>query len=151
MQKHLTATVYIVSKIDNEYKVLLHLHKKHQMWLGVGGHVEADENPVEAALREAKEESGLEISLVNTKGKLVKTKWMQELVLPLAIQEEKIPQYQEHPAHFHIDFIYFGVTDTPQKVKMDEKFGWFSEEALADLKLEKDVRYAAKSTLKFFN
>jgi 8-oxo-dGTP pyrophosphatase MutT (NUDIX family) len=33
-------------------------------WLPLGGHVELDEDPEEAALREAKEESGLDVELL---------------------------------------------------------------------------------------
>ena len=44
MKKHFTATVYIVSKIDEEYKVLLHYHKKLLIWIAIGGHIEKDEN-----------------------------------------------------------------------------------------------------------
>lgn len=53
--RSLTATVYII----NESKVLLHNHKKYNTLFPVGGHIEADELPHEAALREAYEESGL--------------------------------------------------------------------------------------------
>ncbi len=48
-----TASVYIVFK----NKVLLHKHKKLGIWLQPGGHIELDEDPNEAALREAKEEA----------------------------------------------------------------------------------------------
>ncbi len=50
-----TASVYIV----REGKVLLHKHKKLGIWLPPGGHIEPEEDPNQAALREAKEESGL--------------------------------------------------------------------------------------------
>ena len=60
--KSITATVYVV----NDGKVLLHLHKKYNTWFPLGGHVEVDEFPYEAAIREVKEESGLEIELVKT-------------------------------------------------------------------------------------
>jgi len=67
MKKHFTATAYIAARIDGEYKVLLHKHKKHGFWLGIGGHIEKDENPVEAVLREVKEETNLGISLIKEK------------------------------------------------------------------------------------
>ena len=43
--KSISATVYVV----NDGKVLLHLHKKYKTWFPLGGHVEADEFPHEAA------------------------------------------------------------------------------------------------------
>ena len=57
----LTSTVYIV----NNNRVLLHLHKKYKTLFPVGGHIEANELPHEAALREAYEESGLYVKLYN--------------------------------------------------------------------------------------
>src|SRR5437868_15224283 len=45
-------------------KVLLIHHRKLNKWLPLGGHIELDEDPEIAALREAKEESGLEVELL---------------------------------------------------------------------------------------
>lgn len=44
--------------------VLLRKHDKYKEWYSVGGHVELDEGPVEAALREVKEEVGMDVELV---------------------------------------------------------------------------------------
>ncbi len=59
MDRHFTVSVFIVHKD----KVLLHLHKKAKKILPLGGHIEVNELPEEACIREAKEESGLEINL----------------------------------------------------------------------------------------
>ena len=45
-------------------KVLLIHHRKLDRWLPLGGHIELDEDPEQAALREAKEESGLDVELL---------------------------------------------------------------------------------------
>ena len=50
--------------IVHENKVLLLMHKKLHIWLPPGGHIELDEDPNEAVLREAKEETGLDVRLV---------------------------------------------------------------------------------------
>lgn len=50
-----TTSAFIVH--DN--KVLLLLHKKLNMWLQPGGHVELDEDPIQALFREIEEETGL--------------------------------------------------------------------------------------------
>ncbi|MCL4365845.1 NUDIX domain-containing protein, partial [Patescibacteria group bacterium] len=101
MKKHFTATAYIAAKINKEYKVLLHKHKKHGFWLGIGGHIEKDENPVEAVLREVKEEANLEIVLLTDK--LLKIEDVKELVCPAAILEEQLSAIKNEPAHKHID------------------------------------------------
>jgi 8-oxo-dGTP pyrophosphatase MutT (NUDIX family) len=45
-------------------KVLLIHHRNLNKWLPLGGHIELDEDPEAAALREAKEESGLDVELL---------------------------------------------------------------------------------------
>ena len=44
--------------------VLLHRHAKLGLWLPCGGHVERDELPDDAAVREVLEESGVPIRLI---------------------------------------------------------------------------------------
>lgn len=140
MKKHFTATAYIISKIDNQYKVLLHRHKKHGVWIGIGGHVEGNENPVEALVREVKEETNLEIELLN-KDKLLKINDVEELVRPDAILQERLSAYKNEPSHYHIDLIYFVVCQNPKDLKMKEKYSWFSKKDLKKKGLEKEVFY----------
>ena len=45
-------------------KILLIHHRNLNKWLPLGGHIELDEDPEAAALREAREESGLEVELL---------------------------------------------------------------------------------------
>jgi 8-oxo-dGTP pyrophosphatase MutT (NUDIX family) len=55
-----TVAIFVVSR----GKVLLIHHRKLDAWLPLGGHIELDEDPEIAALREAREESGLEVELL---------------------------------------------------------------------------------------
>ncbi len=57
--RHITASAIVVS--DHGDAVVLHLHKRLNMWLQPGGHVDAGESLCAAALREAHEETGLVI------------------------------------------------------------------------------------------
>ena len=134
MIKHFAATAYIVAKIDGEFKVLLHKHKKLKIWIGVGGHVEKGESPKEAVIREAKEETNLEITLVNQFG----------------IQEEKIPKYKNQAAHRHIDFIYFAFAKNPENIRMKEKYDWFSAKDLDKMNLQEEAKKAAENAVKIF-
>ena len=55
-----TVSIFVVR---GEEVLLVH-HRNLNQWLPLGGHIELDEDPEVAALREAREESGLEIELV---------------------------------------------------------------------------------------
>ena len=55
---HITASAWIVSHDHSEF--LLTHHRKLARWLQLGGHVDGDPNVHEAALREAREESGMQ-------------------------------------------------------------------------------------------
>lgn len=64
LQKPATPDPHLVSYfllVDQKTKrVLLADHKKAELWLPTGGHVEPDEDPKETVSREAKEELGIE-------------------------------------------------------------------------------------------
>lgn len=146
MLKHFTATAYIVSKINNEYRVLLHKHKKLNIWIGIGGHVEKDENPLECVLREVREETNLEIRLLDGK-KLLETEDVRELIHPATMIEEDIPLFKNDPPHHHIDLVYFAFCKNPQNLKMSKDYGWFSADGLIRDKLEKEVEVFGKKAI----
>ena len=145
--KSLTATVYTVCN----GRVLLHLHKKYNTWFPVGGHLEANELPHIAALREAKEECGLSVTLIDARkedqtldlGRVVR------IPSPFLICHEGIGHDEEF-----LDFIYIATSDS-DKVSSGEgesrTFRWFT---LAELEnqaedLTPHVRSTAIAALKF--
>jgi len=102
LTRTLTATVYIV----NNGKVLLHNHKKFNTLFPVGGHMEANELPHETALREAYEESGLNVKLYSDEEQLGLGR-VKQLPRPMNLLLENIGHDKEN-----IDFIYFAISDT---------------------------------------
>jgi len=56
---HVTASAVVFD--PDRRRVLLHLHRRLGRWLQPGGHVEADERPEDAALRETREETGVAV------------------------------------------------------------------------------------------
>jgi 8-oxo-dGTP pyrophosphatase MutT (NUDIX family) len=57
--RHVTVSAIVVC--DEGDAVVLHLHKRLNMWLQPGGHIDVGEQVVAAALREAHEETGLPV------------------------------------------------------------------------------------------
>jgi ADP-ribose pyrophosphatase YjhB (NUDIX family) len=120
--------------IVNGDAVLLRMHDKYNMWLPPGGHVELDEDMVEAAIREVKEETGLDVTLIgmtpsNIAGNEVYGE--RELLIP-----EFINRHRVSDTHEHISFIYFGESDTreldPAQGENRDGFKWFTREELDD-------------------
>jgi 8-oxo-dGTP pyrophosphatase MutT (NUDIX family) len=54
---HLTASAFVLSSRG----VILHLHRRMDIWVQPGGHVDAGEDPDVAAVRETLEETGLQV------------------------------------------------------------------------------------------
>src|SRR5882672_5372918 len=104
MEKHLTATVYIVE----EKKILLLWHPKHNKWMPPGGHLEANETPPECAHREVLEETGLEIELVKEEHLWFTTETVFSCERPFMCLIQHIPAHKEQSSHQHIDIIYLG-------------------------------------------
>lgn len=58
---HITASAVVTGPRG----VVLHRHKRLGLWLQPGGHIDPRETPQAAAMREAREETGLEITLAS--------------------------------------------------------------------------------------
>lgn len=87
----LTVEVFVVFN----GKVLLRKHDKYGIWLSVGGHIEPDEDPNQSAVREVKEEVGLEVELVDTREYKGDAK-VKELIAPIAMNRHSISDTHEH-------------------------------------------------------
>lgn len=95
MIRHFNVTVYVY---DSSLKKFLFLfHKKLNKWVTPGGHIDNNENPEIAALREVKEETGLDV-------KLIGERYPEEsdLIRPFGIQYNIIVINE----HEHFDLIY---------------------------------------------
>lgn len=99
--RHFTSTGFVV----HEGQVLLHWHPKVKAWLPPGGHIEENEDPVQAVLREVQEETGLEVEVVPT-GSSLELDYPAEVYPPYTIMVEDIHDPIQG-FHRHIDMIYF--------------------------------------------
>ena len=128
-ERHHTATAYIVAN----GRTLLLWHHKLLMWLPPGGHLEANEDPVQGALREALEESGLAVRVIRPPDLLV-VESPEVLPPPAVILVEDIVR-PDQPFHQHIDHVYFtkaaGAVDFEAPIPHGAH-GWFSATELAE-------------------
>jgi 8-oxo-dGTP pyrophosphatase MutT (NUDIX family) len=82
-------------------KVLLIHHRALDKWLPLGGHIELDEDPEQAALREAREESGLEVELLGERPPTTGP-GTRALIAPRFLDIHRITD-----THEHIGLIYW--------------------------------------------
>lgn len=141
--------------IVNDGAVLLRMHDKYDLWLSPGGHVELDEDFVEATFREVKEETGLDVELLDdtpvstwASSSNPNVKEERELPLPRFINRHRVSD-----THEHISFIYFGTSENrdvhPAPGEKTDGFKWFTREELDNPRygVIERVRHYAKSAL----
>lgn len=130
-------------------KVLLVHNKAYDKWTPPGGHLEGDETPAEAVVRELAEETGLKVEIIPAH--------------PSAFAGDS--NATPMPMPFHIDlereafdtprigfFFYIKTSDDINKIKLQENeshsFGWFTESEIDGLKTFDQVKAVAKYALK---
>lgn len=121
-------------------QVLLHRHHKLGIWLPPGGHVEPNETPDDAAVREVLEETGVRVTLVGERA--VDAPGPVQLIRPRGVQLEAIA-----PGHEHIDLIYLARPLEPYEGELAGEFvgdahglGWYDRSSALDLGLTPEMR-----------
>lgn len=143
-----TVEVFIVYKT----KVLLRMHDKYKKYLSVGGHIELNEDPNEAAIREVKEEVGLDINLDNNLQENRPDDETRELIPPYFLNRHRVSD-----SHEHITFVYFATSQTDEiketiEREKSESCKWFTkEELLEDRNILPNIKYYAIKALEQLN
>jgi len=128
--------------------VLLHYHAKLGKWLPPGGHIEDDELPDAAAVREVLEETGVRARLVGARGLPIEEP--RQLVVPAGVQVERI-----YPGHEHVDLVYFAIPDPhyPGSAKVDprlaerDQVAWYPAAAIAGLGASDEIQAWSRRAL----
>jgi 8-oxo-dGTP pyrophosphatase MutT (NUDIX family) len=84
---HITGSAWVINRARTH--VLLTHHRKLDLWVQLGGHSDSDEDTLGVATREAQEESGFAVRVLDAG------------IFDLDIHE--IPARKADPAHYHFD------------------------------------------------
>ncbi|MFK3980812.1 NUDIX hydrolase [Micromonospora sp. NPDC050397] len=134
--RHNTASAIV---LDGRDRVLLVHHRKSGLWLYPGGHVDPNEDPAEAAVREAREETGVEVELVGKPS--FEHPAVRSIVAPFAIIEMDVADSRDGK-HRHIDFVYVCRARTAAlTAQVEEVAGaeWVAIGSVADLNVPQEL------------
>jgi 8-oxo-dGTP pyrophosphatase MutT (NUDIX family) len=126
--------------VVKDKKVLLVKHKKLKLWLPAGGHIEPNETPEEAAMREVEEETGFGITLKQEEFHKI------HILKPHHIEMHPITK-----DHEHICFVYFAKPVSGNLIvnrKEHDDARWFSEKDLDSDEVPVEVRHFGKEAIK---
>lgn len=123
MERHLTVSGFVV----HQERVALYWHRKLGMWLPSGGHIEANEDPVQTTLRELREEFQIEAEVLHLSPRFDYSGGPAQLEAPHAVLDCWALD------HWHVDLVYFcrhvsgfpGVSEDPENPIL-----WLDVEAL---------------------
>src|ERR1041384_5359757 len=121
-----TVAIFVV----HERQVLLVHHRKLDKWLPLGGHIELEEDPEAAALREAKEESGFDVELLGGRPPTTEP-GTGALIAPRFLDIHRITE-----THEHIGMIYWARPkggSLALATAEHHHIGWFSSAQLDQL------------------
>lgn len=110
LEGHITASAWVVSE-DHQNALFTH-HAKLDRWLQLGGHSDGQTDPFQVALREAREESGME-RFREASG--------ADVPLPLDVDVHCIPERGAEPAHLHLDVRYLLIAEAGQRLIVTEE------------------------------
>jgi 8-oxo-dGTP pyrophosphatase MutT (NUDIX family) len=139
LTRHFTATVYLVA----DGATALHEHPSLGILLPPGGHVDRGELPHEAALREAREETGLEPSLLTDHAD-VASPTARSIPRPRHLMLADVNSYDGGVGHQHVDHVFYATVehrdvDPAPDEPGAEAWDWYDPPALRAGDVDQDV------------
>lgn len=138
---HLTGSAFVLST-DRRDVLLVH-HRKLDRWLQPGGHADGESDLARVALREAREETGLDaLHFLSPDGAGTKP-------APLDIDVHAIPERPGEPAHEHHDVRFLLLASPDEQARASEEshaVRWFPLDELASQGVDDSVLRMARKT-----
>jgi 8-oxo-dGTP pyrophosphatase MutT (NUDIX family) len=146
--KHATASTFVFRETSAGWRMAMITHPRLGWVMIPGGHVEPDETPAEAALREVAEETGLAgVRLIRPPAPVLPAGFPHERVEPpWWVTEIPVPA-DNHLAgpHVHIDHQYLAVAPDGKPTTVPaHPVGWHGEDDLAAMPVPEDTKLLAK-------
>lgn len=131
-------------------RVLLVFHKGQQTWLPIGGHIELDEDPIEALYREVREECGLDIEVIGT---IKNPDYPSESTTKLLLTPAYLDIHPINNAHRHVALEYFAKAKSDTIKLADgehDRIRWFDVSELDEPKYNilPAIKFFAKEALR---
>ena len=134
-----TATTFVV----RGGRTILLFHRDLRQWFPPGGHIHPNELPCDAAVREIREETGLEVEILSSRSHMGHVEVLRR---PECILLEQIAS-----DHQHIDLIYFARA-IGGRLKIAEAeaeaYRWFTPEDLESPDIAEDIRRLGKMAIR---
>ena len=146
MVKEATATVFVYRPGRGGWLLGLVLHPRFGEWLTPGGHVEDDESPAEAAVRETAEELGCGVRLLPGPSLPLPAGYPHPHTAPpwWIVEMEASPDNHTSGPHLHLDHVFVGL-HTGDAREPETPVRWMSQQELAQAPdVPEDVRLPAK-------
>jgi 8-oxo-dGTP pyrophosphatase MutT (NUDIX family) len=138
--RHFTASIYVVA----DGATALHEHPGLGLRLPPGGHVDRGELPHEAALREAREETGLDPTLLADTADL-SSPTARAIPRPRHLMLADVNVCDGEVGHQHVDHVYYATADR-RRIDPDpdepgpEAWAWYDPDDLRRVDVDADVR-----------
>jgi len=132
---HLTGSAWIVDQ-DRSHALLTH-HARLGIWVQPGGHVEDDPDMLNAAWREAREESGL-----------IDARPVSDHIFDVDVH--RIPETSKEPAHFHYDIRFLFEADRSAALTVtaeSKSLRWIALDRISEITREESVLRMVRKTI----
>ena len=129
---HMTASSVIVNR--NRTKMLMAFHKIYQSWAWTGGHADGETDLLHVAMREAKEETGIEhLRLIGGGVSSLE-------ILPVWVHVKRGRAVGSH-LHLNVSYLFEADDTLPLRVAEDENsaVGWLGIDRLDEYVSERDM------------